>query len=859
MKTRAPILALSLAVNLLSFLFVSAAAAASPWTDAQIKRGVAVFQHHSINLVERDFVPPAADGKISCTLAKGEYEPVQIAVRALALGGIKNVRLAVESDFDVRIFRRIDGEVRKLLTSYSNPVPPGLQNYCLDESAVISGIDGEANDFFWLTVHAGSSIEAGVHHGKLRFTAERGGESLAVEREIEINVHPFSLHRPRISYFPFYYIDWWQGPPPFTHNETWVKQIYRDMAEHGSTSVTFYGFPQGGNVDLSKSLPPPENAYTSTLIPAAIELGLLSPDVPAVSWVHSYGPLPSEGGPSVEEKNRAADWWENERMQRGWPEMLLYNFDEPSYPNNQYQDKMEKHMRVMRDVRVRHIAAIGSRGVYGYGDLFDVWVVYAGGITPAMNAEADYLGAEVWTYSCHLYPGESIKERYYAGYYVWANKLKGHTTWHHYAQGGYKCVWMREGDKGPMPTIGWESRREGIDDYRYMTLLEDSIAARPNNVVAYEAAGWLAAVRTRIVVDPHKVAEDKPLGVAEYDAIRAKAADYITRLGAPPQRPISARPRGSGLKDEARRFRNKTLDTCIAALSDHDVMVRRAAALALRERGTAAAPATAALAAQLETPEVRMPALRALEAIGPAAVAAIPKIAALYSSSDSFVRLGATMALRKMGAPAAASLQVALIDDDKHVAEIAGMALKEYGPASVSALPTLIKMLDGSREARGVALMVIRGIGPGAAPAAPKIIETWPDWYLSGYSYYIPALVAIGRPAAEGAIPLIEKLARKEAVPLGPEGDVYGNHDVLAEAHHALFVFTGKTEHLEALLQLVSDRINGGTAVRRLCDLGRAAVEIVPEARRILDEGAINIKRDGRVKLLEEFIVIATE
>ena len=111
MKTRAPILSLSLAVNLLSFLFVSAAAAAAPWTDAQIKRGVAVFQHHSINLVERDFVPAAADGKISCTLAKGEYEPVQIAVRALAPGGIKNVRLAVESDFDVRIFRRIDGEV----------------------------------------------------------------------------------------------------------------------------------------------------------------------------------------------------------------------------------------------------------------------------------------------------------------------------------------------------------------------------------------------------------------------------------------------------------------------------------------------------------------------------------------------------------------------------------------------------------------------------------------------------------------------------------------------------------------------------------------------------------------------------
>ena len=325
------------------------------------------------------------------------------------------------------------------------------------------------------------------------------------------------------------------------------------------------------------------NVAPPRLAPGGVNLGLLSPDVPAVSWVHSFGGMPTDGGPSIEAKNRAADWWEKERLKRGWPEMLLYNFDEPNYPNSQHKG-MDKYMRVMRDVRVRYITAIGSKGAYGYGDLFDIWVVYAGLITPALRAEADRLGAEVWTYSCHLYPPESMKERYFAGYYVWANKLKGHTTWHHYAQGGYKNIWMRQGDKGPMPNIGWESRREGIDDYRYMTLLEVSIAARPDNVVAYEAAGWLESVRARIVIDPHKVENDKPLGAAEYDAIRAMAADYITRLGAAPAPRMSARPRGSGLKDEAKPFRNKTLDACIVALSHRDLAVRRAAALALKER-----------------------------------------------------------------------------------------------------------------------------------------------------------------------------------------------------------------------------------------------------------------------------------
>ena len=855
MQTRISMSPCILAVTCWPLLMCDTGAKADtgPWTEAQVKRGVALFQHHNVTLVTNGFVPATANTTITCTLARGEYEPVQIAVRALAPGGINNVRLAIDSDFDIRIFRRIDGEVRKLLLSYTNPVPASIHNACLDESAIISTIGQDANDFFWLTVHASPEIEAGAHHGKLRLTADRGAESIVIERDIEFKVHPYSLPRPRVAYFPFFYVSWNdQGLPRFAQNETWVKRIYRDMVEHGSTSVTFYGFPKGGSVDLIKS-PSPPNAYTSTLIPAAIEAGLLSADVPAISWVHSLGALPSEGGPSVEVKNRAADRWERERLQRGWPEMLMYNFDEPVYPISQYQGQMRKYMRVMRDVRVRHITAIGSRGVYGYGNLFDVWVVYAGLVTPALRAEADRIGAEVWTYSCHLYPPESMKERYFAGYYVWANRLKGHTTWHHYAQEGYKNIWMREGDTRPMPNIGWECRREGIDDYRYLTLLEDSIAAQPQNPVGYEAAGWLESLRARIVVDPHKVADDKPLGTDEYDAIRAKAADYITRLGAAPAPRISAKPRGKGVRDEARRFRDKTLDACITALSHRDLVVRRAAAAALQERGVAAAPATLALAAQLDIPDVRIPALRALEAIGPAAVAAIPQIGVLYQSHDSFVRLAATMALRRLGPAAAATLQTPLLDANKDVALIAGMALREQGPASASALPTLIKMLDGPRESKDVALTVIRGIGPAAATAVPKMIKTWPDYFLHGYSYYIPAFAAIGRPAAESAVPLIEKILRRE---VDPASGVYIVHDLFAVAHHALFVLTGKEEHLRALLQLATDHVNGGTALVLLRNQGRAAAAVVPEARRLLKSGELQLAE--RVECLEEFIAIAT-
>ena len=66
------------------------------------------------------------------------------------------------------------------------------------------------------------------------------------------------------------------------------------------------------------------------------------------------------------------------------------------------------------------------------------------------------------------------------------------------------------------------------------------------------------------------------------------------------------------------------LEVCMEGLASEDSAKRRAAAWALFEMGPAAAPATELLAEQLEDPEVRMPALRALEAIGADAYPAVP-------------------------------------------------------------------------------------------------------------------------------------------------------------------------------------------------------------------------------------------
>jgi len=64
------------------------------------------------------------------------------------------------------------------------------------------------------------------------------------------------------------------------------------------------------------------------------------------------------------------------------------------------------------------------------------------------------------------------------------------------------CRWYTRaapGPKGPLPTVGWEARREGVDDYRYLQLLKDK-AADPNAdpKVVQEIEEWFERLKTLI-------------------------------------------------------------------------------------------------------------------------------------------------------------------------------------------------------------------------------------------------------------------------------------------------------------------------------------------------------------------------
>ena len=482
---------------------------------------------------------------------------------------------------------------------------------------------------FWLTFHASRETPAGRHKGKIRI--ETDGKPTTV-LDLEVQVRPFVLNRPRISIGIWY-------PQGAGTEERWAA-AFKDMADHGQTALAFYDYMAWAEQKAASG-----KKGVLHYLDLADRAGLTHPDIP---WLWLFGASwdTVEDGKKLTatqaSKTKDVGWLKEELHKQGWPELILYGADEPHYP----QPELRTRFLPWREIPMRVGTAMDSRAAYGHADLHDVWIVHCNVLTPEIRDEAERMGAQVWMYSCATLPSETLRQRYLTGLFTWSNKVRGSFLWQDATL--YKQFWWQDSVKAPMPMTGWETRREGVDDYRYLQMLEDCIASRPDDALTIEAAGWLEMLRVRYDMNPLEVKPGLPLARDEYDAIRTKAADYIERLHAVSEEGLKAAP-VTVLRDEAETFRGKTVQQCIEGLSDRDWQVRRSAAWALFEMGSAAAPATVKLARLLNDPQVRTPALRALEAIGPDAGAAVPEVASLLAHPDAYIRIGATYTLGAIG------------------------------------------------------------------------------------------------------------------------------------------------------------------------------------------------------------------
>jgi hypothetical protein len=544
----------------------------------------------------------------------------------------------------------------------------------------------------------------------------------------------------------------------------------RDMAEHGHNSGQIASFFDSfANEEYLKTgkLPLPATAggwiepWTCLLDPGEVADGKVDPErlVEAQVEIMQRAGLAQEDVPiwivqgnlNCENKPLIMDTFRRFAIEKGWPEIIFYTRDEPPHWRHgpaAISDTVTQAMLDFKRIKNgRSYTALSGHSALVFGHFHDVWIVLAGQLTPELIQEARRQGAEIWTYSYDLRITNLRSNRYYAGLYTWGLGLDGNTTYAYASyvfqpktgKGAQDPVWspphgrttmhvingyVIPGPNGPIPGMGFEGRREGIDDYRYLQLLEARLAAAdPNLAAAKEASLWLDSLKQQIVAESLEGvyasgyqhlweldwAEPSPnIGPAQYASLRDTAVGFILQLSEAPGELNPPRADREFIASgwEGEDFLDKSAGEIGLALQHGSSALQRAAATALTVveiDDDGVQEVVPALIALLEKPDVRMPAINALGTIGPRAAAAVPALERVLEAEDPTVRCSSLLTLHEMGPAGVDGLILGLQDPFLMNKLTAADCLQKIGPAAAKALPALEAAKNSPNENEYVA------------------------------------------------------------------------------------------------------------------------------------------------------------
>jgi len=602
-------------------------------TSQEKVRGFVVFRTH---WMERSFpvTVPSRDqisDHISIFATPGEFEPATFLIRPQK--DLKTVLIRMDGDLVGAAGGHIPADNVRL----------GIVNGFLDYSghpirwaiAPIReiDIDKDYSEQFWITVKVPEDARPDTYRGTLVIQV---AGSQAHRLGLEVKVLPIKLARPDAA-FGMYFS---QGfVPDRWISADYMEKCYRDMAEHGMTSVIFYCEWPGQMTDgVSGETPGTVRPITydfkhnhwwgkeqphhyiglDVMGEAAQKSGLLHKDIPimylgcaldsrAISKRHKElniaGSVANGSGVMTVEDATVIS---AHAKTKGWPELLFYVLDEwdgfDPYKGGREMLFMREVVRPLKEAGFRTVdAEVAVYRKKSYENWFlknrkadkheyvldkDGYVVdeplleniyywlditlmqTRGGMwAPALD-KLRSLGKDYWGYDCAEIGIAPQSDRFMFGLYCWRTGAKGFWQWAYTGSttkaGKRYWTWMDEegrfhnsavarycyvvlSPQGPIPTIGWEGKREGVDDYRYLLTLSRLIAKarkhsnQQTNKLAAEAQSVIDKMMKNIPIDTYTRRYYKSVGggfvnplpalaSSDYDRFRRTLADWIIRL-----------------------------------------------------------------------------------------------------------------------------------------------------------------------------------------------------------------------------------------------------------------------------------------------------------------------------------------
>jgi hypothetical protein len=202
---------------------------------------------------------------------------------------------------------------------------------------------------------------------------------------------------------------------------------------------------------------------------------MISEELPEAKWNARYKRLISA---TIEYGDR-----------EGWPELLCYPVDEPGNRPERIE-RSERLLGLTREIdgASTYCTPNNVEGGLRIIDLLDYACWQHLSVNPKTRQATLDAGAEFWYYSSN-YGKRAAYTRFKSGFLRWRLGVTGMLYWHYNAYAGspYDDLDAGRSDtfvvaptpNGPLPTIGWECEREGIEDIWYIRKLEGLIDSAP--------------------------------------------------------------------------------------------------------------------------------------------------------------------------------------------------------------------------------------------------------------------------------------------------------------------------------------------------------------------------------------------
>ena len=411
----------------------------------------------------------------------------------------------------------------------------GMPTYLEPLRAGIPIPQGETRSF-WLDLRPPVGTAPGLYRGSVAITADGVTQNVPVT----VNVLPFQLkENPRVHHGLFY-----TTPKYDAMTRTEIMEDMANMAEFGMNTVGMTIWPERSDWIISGTdITIRTDTFTTLVFDCYRDFGFPQPIYNLMDqgrMVLYYTGVYPYGDPRHDQLYLNANLaFKQIGADRDWPEMVVQPMDEVSWAGAWAEEMNLHYMQLLESIGIK--SGVDGEGndylFHQAGPLADVWVVQSAWSDLNEMKAGVAAGKVVTIYNFEEEGWGSETQRWARGLYNWCHGLGGDFTWCYQGVTGSSydifdseygdtiMYYPPEGGRLGGPSVGMAGGREGIDDRKYMDLLEETIAAGKlyggqAAQIATQAESWLADVRVWIGTNVNATSH---IASWEYSYTRAQA------------------------------------------------------------------------------------------------------------------------------------------------------------------------------------------------------------------------------------------------------------------------------------------------------------------------------------------------